>query len=122
MLYRDYLPELAKKPHALRQVAPELLAELDESYRKLHGMLVATHGELDAARVLAKLLGCAANQGEQALAEALTAALARAREHNDSLPPGKEPRHASVPPRLAAIQVAAARAADYDVLLTGGVQ
>ena len=122
VLYRDYLPELAKKPQALRQVAPELLAELDESYRKLHGMLVARHGELDAARVLAKLLGCAENQGEQALAEALTAALTKERQQTASPPPQTEPEHAVLPPRLAAIQVAAARAADYDVLLTGGVQ
>lgn len=119
--YRDYLRELAKKPQALRQVAPELLAEMDESYRKLYGMLVARHGELDAARVLAKLLGCAESQGEQALAEALTAALAKEREPS-ALPPKTEPEHAVLPPRLAAIQVAAARAADYDVLLARGVQ
>ena len=120
--YPDYLPELAKKPHALRQVAPELLAEMDEPYRRLHGMLVTKHGELEAARVLAKLLGCVAHEGEHAIAEALTAALAKEREHSAAPPPGTEPRQASIPPRLAAIQVAAARAADYDVLLAGGVQ
>jgi hypothetical protein len=30
--YRHYLPELARKPQALRQVAPELLPELGEPY------------------------------------------------------------------------------------------
>ena len=33
--YRHYLDELAKKPQAVRQVAPELMAELGEPY--VHG-------------------------------------------------------------------------------------
>ena len=103
-------------------MAPELLAEMNQSYRTLHGMLVARHGELEAARVLAKLLGCAENQGEQTLAEALTAALAKEPTQATSPSPQTEPKQATLPPRLAAIQVAAARAADYDALLTGGVQ
>jgi transposase len=116
--YRDYLRELARKPHALRQVAPELLAELGEPYRQLHGVLVARHGELDAARVLAKILGCAHTHGEQAVSQALAAALAKGREH--PAPDGSVPSQVAVPKRLAAIRVASARAADYDVLLAGG--
>ena len=30
VVYRDYLPERARKPKAVRQVAPELVAELGE--------------------------------------------------------------------------------------------
>ena len=33
--YRHYLPELARKPQAVRQVAPELVAELGEPYGRL---------------------------------------------------------------------------------------
>jgi hypothetical protein len=33
--YRHYLPELAHKPQAVRQVAPELLAELGEPWNSL---------------------------------------------------------------------------------------
>lgn len=120
--YLDYLRELAKKPQALRQVAPELLAEMDESYRKLHGMLVAKQGELEAAKVLAKLLGCAHSQGEQAVGAALAAALAKEREHPASPRSDTPPQEVTVPPRLAAIHVAAAKASDYDALLAGGVQ
>ncbi len=118
--YPDYLRELAKKPQALRQVAPELLADMDESYRKLHAMLVARHGELEAARVLAKLLGCAHSQGEQAVGAALAAALAE--ERPATARSDTPPRQVTVPPRLAAIHVAAARARDYDALLAGGAQ
>lgn len=117
--YRDYMRELAKKPQALRQVAPELLAELDEPYRHLHGVLVARHGELDAARVLAKILGCAHTQGEQAIGQALAAVLAKDRAHPTPSQP-VVPCVVTVPERLAAIHVAFARAADYDVLLAGG--
>lgn len=116
--YRDYMRELATKPQALRQVAPELLAEMDEPYRHLHGVLVARHGEMDAARVLAKILGCAESQGEQAVGQALEAALAKGRAHPAVRPASS--CEVTVPARLAAIHVASARAADYDVLLTGG--
>ena len=57
VVYRHYLPELARKPQALRQVAPELLAELGEPWGSLWQLLAATHGQLEAARILAKLLG-----------------------------------------------------------------
>ena len=117
--YRDYLRELATKPQALRQVAPELMAELDAPYRHLWGVLVTRHGELDAARVLAKILGCAHTQGEQAVGQALAAALAHAQEHPAPCRP-VVPCPVTVPARLAAIHVASARAADYDVLLAGG--
>ena len=117
--YRDYLRELATKPQALRQVAPELMAELDAPYRHRWGVLVTRHGELDAARVLAKILGCAHTQGEQAVGQALAAALAHAQEHPAPCRP-VVPCPVTVPARLAAIHVASARAADYDVLLAGG--
>lgn len=33
--FRHYLPELAKKPQAVRQVAPELIAELGSPFDRL---------------------------------------------------------------------------------------
>jgi hypothetical protein len=36
--YRHYLPELARKPHAVRQVAPELIAELHAPWSGLWGL------------------------------------------------------------------------------------
>ena len=52
--YRHYLDELAKKPQAVRQVAPELMAELGEPYVRLWKLLCARYSELDAARVMAQ--------------------------------------------------------------------
>jgi hypothetical protein len=71
-----YLPELARKPQAVRQVAPELLAELGEPWNSLWQLLAATHGELDAARILAKLLGALEEHGEARLRPVLEAAAA----------------------------------------------
>jgi len=42
--YRHYLKELSRKPQALRQVAPELLDELEEPYRRLWNALSDAHG------------------------------------------------------------------------------
>ena len=42
--YAHYFEELSRKPQAVRQVAPELLAELGPAYRKLWRMLELRHG------------------------------------------------------------------------------
>ena len=74
--YRHYLDELAKKPQAVRQVAPELMAELGAPYVRLWELLCARYSELDAARVMAKLVGAIVEHGEQVIAEALSEVLA----------------------------------------------
>lgn len=73
--YRHYLPELARKPQALRQVAPELLAELGEPYGRLWRLLVDRHGPADAARVFARILEAVGAHGEAAVAQAVATAL-----------------------------------------------
>src|SRR5215204_5302104 len=77
--YRHYLSELAKKPQALRQVAPELIREMGDPYGKLWEMLTERYGEKEAARVLSRILGAVVDHGEESLAQALQAALARGR-------------------------------------------
>jgi hypothetical protein len=52
-------------------VAPELLPEIGEPYQTLWDMLTQTHGEREAARVVAKLAAIAAH-GEGAVTTALT--------------------------------------------------
>ena len=47
--YRHYLGELSRKPQALRQVAPELLAELGEPYGRLWALLEGERGGHEAA-------------------------------------------------------------------------
>lgn len=69
--YRHYRRELARKPQAVRQVAPALVAQLGQPYGKLWELLVERHGEREAARVLSRLIGIMENAGEEALKQAL---------------------------------------------------
>jgi hypothetical protein len=123
--YRHYLPELAKKPQAVRQVAPELVAELGEPYGRLWELLVACHGDREAARVLARIVGAIVEHGGAEVTEALSRALSRQRCDLLALPVVSAPAVSSpcciaVPPSLAAYAVESARAADYDWLLGQG--
>jgi len=112
--YRHYLGELSRKPQALRQVAPELLEELEEPYRRLWDALCDVHGELEAARVLGKILAVADTGGEEKVARWLDQALRGRAFTAEPTPP---PQRVEVPAALACYTVAAGHAADYDVLL-----
>jgi transposase len=123
--YRHYLPELARKPQALRQVAPELLQELGEPYRALWSMLTQTHGERDAARVFAKLVAALVEHGEGAVTAALAsvlqserAALSALRTQMETITP---PERIAVPEPLAGYEIEAGKASDYDFLLEGSL-
>jgi transposase len=121
--YRHYLRQLSRKPQAVRQVAPELIAELGEPYGRLWKALAITHGEREGARVLAKILGAVLDHGEEAVTKALTAALSAGRHDLLALASGVHHEHVptvAVPQALAGFVVEAGRAADYDVLLAGG--
>ena len=116
--YRHYLPELARKPHAVRQVAPELIAELGAPWSGLWGLLCGIHGELEAARVVARLLGAVCEHGEDRVRLALEAAINQHRIELPDLPvPGPKIDHVTVPDALAAYVVEAGRASNYDHLL-----
>jgi hypothetical protein len=122
--YRHYLRELARKPQAVRQVAPELVTELGEPYGDLWKVLAGTHGEHDAARVLAKILAAVLDHGEQAVRQAIEQALQAGRGDLLALAPQlhRAPQRAEVevPAALQAYSIEAGRAADYDLLLVGG--
>ena len=118
IFYRHYLSELAKKPQAVRQVAPELIAELGEPYGRLWGRLVEAHGELDGARTLARVLGAVCEHGEASVQTAIERALAAQRTDLAALTavPSERERN-PVPESLAGYTVESARASDYDRLL-----
>jgi hypothetical protein len=120
--YRHYLPELAKKPQAVRQVAPELVAELGEPYGRLWELLVARHGARDGARVLAQIVGAIVDHGEAEVAAALSRAMSQERcdllELKVEAP--RPPQRITVPAALAAHAVESGRAADYDWMLQSG--
>ena len=123
VLYRHYLPELARKPKAVRQVAPELVAELGEPWGAVWRLLSATHGEREAARVLARLVGAIGEHGEDKVARALEAALNEQRIGLlDVITPASTAAPViTVPSVLAEFVIEAGKAADYDhLLLTDG--
>lgn len=122
--YRHYLPELARKPKAVRQVAPELVAELGEPFGQLWTLLEERYGAREAAQVLARIIGAVVDHGEVAVAQALRATFQAGRQDLLTLPRwvSEGPKEVPVPEALKGYAVEAARAADYDTLLLGGVR
>lgn len=118
--YRHYLPELAKKPQAVRAVAPELLAELGSPFDRLWQLLVGRYGELKSARVLAQLIGAIVDHGQEAVAQTLHEVLERGPEVLSRWLLAPKPPRVTEPEALAGYQIETARAADYEELLTGG--
>lgn len=116
--YKHYLSELAKKPQAVRQVAPELVAELGEPYGRLWQLLSERYGAHDGARVLARIIGAVSDHGPELVAEALLGALDRGRFDLLALRPSeKTPAPVEVPEALQRYEIESARAADFDALL-----
>ncbi len=132
--YRDYLPELARKPQAVRQVAPELIEQLGQPYGQLWGLLESTHGPQKAARVLAGILGAINDHGEPLVQRVLLDALSTETGADDfdadkvlislagHLPARPMLDDGQVPGALRIHVIQAASAADYDRLLTGAGQ
>ena len=128
--YRDYLAELSRKPQAVRQVAPELVAELGEPYRRLWTLLEATHGGRQAGRILAGVLGAVKDHGQAPVAAALEDALEAGAFTLEGpgnlltllrhLPPRPVLADSVVPPVLRMVRIEAGCAADYDLLAVGG--
>jgi len=128
--YRDYLRELSRKPQAVRQVAPELVAELGEPYRRLWTLLEQTHGGRQAGRILAGVLGAIDDHGQEAVTVAIDEALAAgafAAEGAGNLlaltrhmPTRPVLPDTVVPMALRSVQIEAGCAADYDLLLAAG--
>jgi transposase len=123
--YRHYLRELAHKPQALRQVADELIAALDEPFAGAWRLLVDQHGPKQAARLFAQVLRAIEDRGEREVASDVAAALAsgepiqlavRTRASTTPSVPVEQ-----LPSSLVGVDVLAGAAADYDALL-GGVQ
>jgi hypothetical protein len=123
--YRHYLPELARKPQAVRQVLPDLLRDLGEPFPAVWDHFHAAHPPREAARLFAKVLGQLDTHGFDRVVPALDGALRTGTPVLLALTPG-----ATAPVRLAADGVPAALrdldvpsgcAADYDGWLAEAV-
>jgi hypothetical protein len=122
--YRHYLPELARKPAAVRQVADELVPTLGEPYTDVWQRLVEVHGPKQAARVFAHVLGAVADQGHDVVAGRLRGALADGTPVLLAIKPAVEAPPATLdelPVALRGIEVVGSTAAAYDALLGGAL-
>jgi transposase len=117
--YRHYLPELARKPQALRQVLPDLLEDLGAPFPAVWARLHDTHDEREAARLLAKILGELHSRGAEAVIPALEAVLASGTPLALAAIISATPARVDVPAALRDVEVASGRAADYDTWLRG---
>jgi transposase len=119
--YRHYLPELARKPQAVRQVAHRLVPELGEPFVTLWRRLRIEHEAREAARRLAHVLGAIVRLGEPRVAIEIGRALAHGTSLSLALaeiaPPPPTVAPDRLPPSVAGIEVLAASARDYDALL-----
>lgn len=115
--YRHYLPELARKPQAVRQVLPELLRDLGDPFPDLWAHFQAAHADREAARLLAKVLGQIEAHGLAHVAAVVNGALRTSTPVLLALTPvpAATARAAvDVPPALRDIEVRGGCAADYD--------
>jgi transposase len=119
--YRHYLPELARKPQAVRQVLPELLRDLGAPFPAIWDQLHAAHGPRDAARLFAKVLGQLDTHGAGVVVPALRAALGAGTPLLLALTPASAARGClapdAVPAHLRDLDVPSGCAADYDAWL-----
>jgi hypothetical protein len=113
--YRHYLPELAKKPQAVRQVLPELLRDLGDPFPAVWAALHAAHPDREAARLFAKVLGQIEIHGLAHVATTAASALITGTPILLALaPPAAARAVVAVPSALREIDVPSGCAADYD--------
>lgn len=120
--YRHYLPELGRKPQALRQVADELVQALGPSYQRAWRHLVDEHGAKQAPRVFVQVVQAVERLGADAVASRIDEALARGEPLQLALRPTvATPSLAAdaLPASIRDIAVEAAHASDFDALLRG---
>jgi hypothetical protein len=117
--YRHYLPELARKPQAVRQVLPDLLRDLGEPFPAVWARLHAAHGPRESARLFAKILGELETRGAATVVPALQAALTTGGPLTLAQVASAPAPRIDVPAPLRDLDIASGCAADYDGWLTG---
>lgn len=120
--YRHYLPELGKKPQALRQVADELVQALGPTYQRAWRQLVDEHGPKQAARVFAQVVQAIEVQGAEAVAARVEVALTQGEPLPLALRVTTSTRSLqaeALPASIRDLDIETARAADFDVLMGG---
>jgi transposase len=123
--YRHYLPELARKPQAVRQVLPELRRDLGAPFPAVWDHFHAAHPPREAARLFAKVLGQLDTHGFDVVVPAVETALGTGTPILLALTPGTTaaaPLETEVvPAALRSVEVPSGCAADYDGWLAEAV-
>jgi len=123
--YRHYLPELARKPQAVRQVSSELVRDLGPPFRELWEALVEQDGPIYASRIFAKVIEAIVDEGRQSIVERIVAAreqsipILLALKPPPAVPP-MAPAH-TLPSALQEIEVHGSGVKHFDELLLGDV-
>src|SRR5690606_32835704 len=113
--YRHYLPELARKPQAVRQVLPDLLRDLGAPFPSVWEHLQAAHDPREAARLFAKILGELETRGAATVVPALEVALANGTPLIVARPAlTAATARVEVPTPLRDLDIGSGCAADYD--------
>ena len=120
---RHYLPELARKPQAVRQVLPDLLRDLGAPFPAVWDHFHAAHTPREAARLFAKGLDQLDRRGAAVVVPALETALAAGGPLLLALTtmPASPSRVAAdaLPASLRGLDITSGSAADYDQWLGG---
>jgi hypothetical protein len=123
--YRHYLPELARKPQAVRQVLPELLRDLGAPFPAVWDHFHGAHAPREAARLFARVLGQIDQHGFDVVVPAVEIALRAGTPVLLALTPGPAaPARLApdvVPATLRDLEVPSGCAADYDGWLAEAV-
>jgi transposase len=119
--YPHYLPELAKKPAAIEQVAHKLLPQLGEPYERLWRRLELLRGRGEAARAFRSVAAAIVEHGHDVVTRAVRQALERDEDPLLAI----QPRQAAapvtrLPSSLAQQRIEASSLTVYDGLLGGG--
>lgn len=120
--YRHYLRELARKPQALRQVAAVLAGQMGEPFVRVWNELQQRYPGLDGARRFSRILTAIEEHGIDTIRRELACSQDGAASGALLLCAAKVPASESCVyhPAFAAIQMEAANAAQFDLLIEAG--
>jgi len=123
IVYKHYLKDLARKPQALRQVAPEVIKELGEPFNTLWTHWMKNSSPLKAARALSQIIQAIVNHGEETVKILVEEALSKGCSDDlmflSPLLRHVTPKITNIPQQLIEIEVEKSDLKAYTILMKG---